>query len=234
MKSDEPKALALLKGKSFLQHILDTIKTLDLPIKPVIVIGHKKERILKVIGKDYNYAHQEKQLGTGHAVASAKNSTHPKHNLVLVLSADQPLVSKETIMHIIEKHLEKKPAITMATALLPDFKEWREGLMQFGRIIRDENNQELKNIVEFKDANKKEKEITEVNPAIYAFDSEWLWKNIDKLKPENAQKEYYLTDLIKIACKQGEKIETMPLENILEALQPNSKEELEILEGLTI
>jgi bifunctional UDP-N-acetylglucosamine pyrophosphorylase/glucosamine-1-phosphate N-acetyltransferase len=231
MKSEDPKALSVLKGKPFLKHILDTIQTLNLPIKPVIVIGHKKERILEVIGKEHNYAHQEEQLGTGHAVLSAKNKIDTGSKITLVMSTDQPLVSKKTILEIIERQLQKKPAITLATALLSDFKDWRKGAMQFGRIIRDQN-QELKDVVEFKDANDKQKEITEVNPAIYAFDSEWLWSNIDKLKKENSQKEYYLTELVKLACEQGEKIETVPLENVLEVLQPNSKEELDTLEKL--
>jgi len=114
---------------------------------------------------------------------------------------------------------------------LPDFDDWRSTLYSFGRIIRNENGEILKNI-EYKDSTEEEKNITEVNPAIYAFDQEWLWQNIHKLKNENSQKEYYLTDLIKLAQEQKEKIIGIPLENIIEAFQPNSKAELEILENL--
>ncbi len=233
MKSDEPKALAPLRGKPFLGHILETIQTLELPIKPVIVVGYQKEKIFEVFGNSYNYAVQEQQLGTGHAVLSAKNASHREHEIIFVISSDQPLISRETILNIIHKHNTEGATITLATAKLPDFQDWRMGLMNFGRIVRDENNK-LKNIVEFKDATDGEKKITEVNPAIYAFDSAWLWENIDKLKNQNSQQEYYLTDLIKIACEQGEKIETAPLASVLEVMQPNSKEELEILEGLIV
>lgn len=233
MESEEPKALAKLKGKAFLAHILDTVNSLAFPISPVVVVGHKKERIREVFGPDINYAHQEDQLGTGHALMSAKNNAHKDHKTILVISTDQPLVSAQTILNIIKKHRESGAVLSMGTIVLPDFSEWREGLKHFGRIVRDENGQVLKN-VEWKDASDEEKEILEVNPAIYAFDADWLWANIDKLKNENAQSEYYLTDLIRIAVEAKKKVETVEIENILEGIQPNTKAELEILEALSV
>lgn len=155
------------------------------------------------------------------------------HDTVLVISADQPLVSKETLENILAVQKEKKPAITIAAVSVPDFLDWRTGLNNFGRIIR-ENNRRVKKIVEYKDASAEEKVVKELNLALYAFDAKWLWENIDKLQNENVQGEYYLTDLVKLACDQDEKIETVPVYNILEALQPNSREELEILEKLVV
>ncbi len=233
MKSEIPKALSTLKGKPFLQHILDTLKKIDPKIKPIIVVGHKKELIKEALGDGHIYAEQHEQLGTGHAVWSAKNAIKSPHKIVLVLATDQPLVSKETLERIIEKHTEKNPTITLATVTIPDFENWRIGLKHFGRIIRGVDGL-VKKIVEFKDANNEEKENKELNPALYAFDAKWLWENIDKIKNENVQAEYYLTDLIKMACDQNKKIEMVPVFNIVEALQPNSKEELEILEKLVL
>ncbi|MFA5095259.1 MAG: NTP transferase domain-containing protein [Candidatus Paceibacterota bacterium] len=231
MKSDEPKALVMLKNKPLIKHILDTISSLHLSIRPIIVIGHMKERMREVLGNDHLYAVQDKPLGTGHAVASAKDSVHPNHKTVLVLSSDQPLISKETIERLLKKHNEKKPTITIATVLVPDFEEWRSALRHFGRIIRG-NDGSVEGIIEFKDATEKEKLIKELNPAVYAFDSDWLWKNINLIKNENMQGEYYLTDLIKMARNQNKKIEAVPVANLIEGLQPNTREELEILEKL--
>lgn len=234
MRTDAPKALAMLQGRPFIKHILDMIKKLDLDILPIVVIGHKKEDIKKALaGENLLYAEQYEQLGTGHAVRSAKNIIDRDQEIVLVLSTDQPLVSAQTLEHIIDKHLQEKPILTMGTVLMPDFKEWRAGVSHFGRIVRGADDL-VKKIVEFKDATDEEKKIRELNPALYAFDAEWLWNNIDKLKNENVQAEYYLTDLVKMACDQNKKIETVPVANIIEVLQPNSKEELKILEKLVL
>jgi len=231
MESDEPKALAMLSGKPFLKHILDTLDTIKLSLKPVIVIGHKKERVKEIIGDNHKYAIQHEQLGTGHAVASSREMLHPDYKTLLVLSTDQPLVSKETIENILTTHEKEKSIITLGTIILPDFLEWRKGLINFGRIVRNNKNQ-VEKIVEYKDATEDEKKIKEVNPALYVFDTKWLWNNIENLKNENAQGEYYLTDLIHLAFEQNQKVIGVPIQNILEGMQPNTKEELETLEKL--
>ena len=233
MKSEEPKALTMLKGKPFLKHILDTIKKIAPDIKPIIVVGYQKEKVIATLGKENVYAEQTEQLGTGHAVLSAKKAIQTPHETVLVISADQPRLSKETIERIIEKHFEKKPTITLATVTVPDFEDWRAGLYYFGRIIRG-NNGQIEEMVELRNASEAEKKITELNAAIYAFDADWLWNNIEKLNTRNSIGEYLLTDLIHVAFSQNKKIEAVPVANILEAIQPNSKDELEILEKLVV
>jgi UDP-N-acetylglucosamine pyrophosphorylase len=232
MRSDEPKALAMLQGKQFLAHILDTLKKLDLKLKPIIVVGYKKERIKEVLGNELIYAEQHEQLGTGHATRSAKDAIKDPHEIVLVISADQPLVSKETLENIVSTHTQKNPCITIGTVIVPDFEDWRVGMYtSFGRIIRGASGT-VKAIVEFKDTTDNEKKVKELNPALYVFDAKWLWENIDKLNNKNAQGEYYLTDLVKMAFDQKKGVEAVPIANMIEAMQPNSKEELEILEKI--
>ena len=231
MGGEEPKALVKLQGKPFLRHILDTLGTLPLPLSPTIVVGHKRHEVMDVIGPDFAYAIQEEQLGTGHAVASALPHLQEGHGMVLVLSTDQPLISAETIRNIINTHKETKATMTLGTVTVPDFTGWHKALEHFGRIIRTETG-EIQKIVEFKDATLEEKSITEVNPALYAFDTAWLSEYIRTLKNENAQQEYYLTDLVHIACQTGKKVSTVPLANTLEAMQPNTREELATLEDL--
>ncbi len=231
MESDEPKALTPLRGMPFMEYILNTLSSLELPIEPVIVVGHKKESIFKVFGEDRNYAIQTEQLGTGHAVLSAFDKVDENHKMVFVVSCDQPLLSKETINDIIDAYEDKNAVITMGTVVLPDFLDWRGGAYHLGRIIRDLKGDVIK-ITEYKDATEEERQIKEINPAIYAFDAKWLWANIHQLKNFNSQGEYYLTDLIKMAQEQGHKINAIPVSNIMEIFQPNSKAELTLLEDI--
>lgn len=230
MESDGPKALVKLKGKPFLRHVTDTLKKLDLPRNPIIVIGYMAEDVATEMGDHFRYAKQHEQLGSGHAVLSAKSVTHPEHTTVFVSYTDHPLLKAETIRKIIDRQQETGSVIVMGTAVVPDFLEWRANFEKFARIKRDSQGN-LIGLVEYKDASEEERALTEVNPAYFAFDADWMWANLEHIGNNNAQKEYYLTELVNIALSQGKRIETVQIDP-KEALGANSKAELEVLESL--
>src|SRR3989338_5922055 len=232
MGGDFPKVLAEVKGKSMIKYLLEAVNGSGIDEKPVVIVGYKKELVMEELGDKYHYINQEPQLGTGHAVSLAKDYLKGNGKHIMVLYGDHPFVSAKTIKNINDKHLKSGKKITMATVKLPNFKDWRINFVNFSRIIRDENGKIIKDI-QFQDASDQEIKITEVNPCYFCFESKWLWENLDKLKPENNQKEYYLTDLIKIATKEGEEIESIEIEPY-EALGANTKAELEILERFAL
>jgi len=230
MKSELPKALAPLFGKPLLSHLLESVDQAAIDPKPVVVVGYGRDVVMKELGAKYEYAAQEEQLGTGHAVLAAKDACGDAEN-VMVLYVDHPLITPGTIKKLAEKHFQTGPKITMATATVPDFSGWRAFLYtNFSRIVRDDKGEILKD-VQFRDATEAEKELREINPCYFCFDAPWLWDKLKNLKTDNDQKQYYLTDLIKLAIKEGEKIETLDIDP-REALGANSKEELEILEKM--
>ena len=142
MKSDLPKVLVKLNGKPMIKYVLETVAKSGIEGHPVIVVGHKKEEVMKEFGDTYIYAIQEEQLGTGHAIMSVENLLKGKADNVIVLPSDHPFISVETIKKLAEKNIQSGAKITIATAKLPDFKDWRSVFYNsFSRIIRNENNE---------------------------------------------------------------------------------------------
>jgi len=229
MESNVPKVLVPLAGKSMIKWLLESINRSGVDARPCIVVGYKKELVMQELGDAYEYAAQKSLRGTAHAVLSAEAILQYKSEHILILAGDSPFTSAENIKRIAETHLESGLKVTMATATVPDYNEWHSAFMQFGRILR--KNGKIIGIKEYKDATVGEQKIKEVNTSCYVFESEWLWKNLKKIKNINAQGEYYLTDLIKIAVEEDIEIESI---DILpkDAMGANSKEELKILEKL--
>ncbi len=229
MQNENPKVLLKVKEKRMIEHLRDSIIEAQ-NTKPIAVIGHQAERVKAELGDSFSYVVQEQQLGTAHAVMMAQAECKDIEN-VMVLYGDQPFIKSSTIKNIIKKHLDNDATITFATTSVPDFKGFHKVFMTFARILRD--GEKIKSIREFKDATEKEKEIREVNAGCYVFKASWLWKNLKNIDKKNAQGEYYLTDLVPIALGDGEKIETVNIEP-REAMGANSKEDLEILEGIEV
>lgn len=228
MKSELPKVLVPIKGKPMIEYLVRSIIKSGVDQKPIVVVSKDNNLLIKRALKKYNcrYAIQTKQLGTGHALSAVKKLVYKKDGFLISFYGDHPFVSDKTIRQLSEAH---NGPITMMTLKLKDFKSWRLGFYNWGRVVRNKTG--IKAIVEFKDADENTKKITEVNPGFYCFDNKWLWQNINKLKNINAQKEYYITDLIKIAFAQGLQINSVQIEP-KEAIGVNTKEELERAEKL--
>jgi bifunctional UDP-N-acetylglucosamine pyrophosphorylase/glucosamine-1-phosphate N-acetyltransferase len=233
MKSDLPKVLMEVRGKAMIEHLLSAIHESGVDEKPIIVVGYKKEDVIKKLGDKYEYVVQEERLGTGHAVITTEKILKNNADHILVLYGDSPFLRAETIKHLVDKHLESRVKLTMATVTLPDFEDWRNFFYKsFSRIVRNGKGEIVKD-VQFRDANEEEKKIKEVNPCYFVFETKWLWEKLKTLNRDNDQKQYYLTDLVKRAIDEGIRIESIKIDP-REALAANSKEELEILEQVII
>jgi UDP-N-acetylglucosamine diphosphorylase/glucosamine-1-phosphate N-acetyltransferase len=222
MKSDAPKALAPLLGKPLVGHVIDVAKQLD-PSQIVVVVGHKREMVEKVLATEpVLFAMQEPQLGTGHAVQCAMGAIPDFVGDVMVLSGDVPLIAVKTVAEMQRRHREKNAAVTILSCILDN------GGM-YGRIKRDQTGDVIGN-VEAKDATPAERALTEINSGVYIFDSLFLHGNVSKLSSKNAQGEYYLTDLIRLAYDAGFPIADLVLTDPTEITGINTKEELAALE----
>ena len=222
MKQDFAKVLALVAGKSMIERVLDVVN--NFVDKPVVVVGFDREKVMAEVGDRAIFAIQEAQKGTGHAVLCAKEKFNGFSGSIIVLYGDHPLVSGETIKKLFELREKNSSEVAMLTTKVSDFEDWRARFFSFGRIIRG-NSGKIEGIVELKNATEEQKQILEVNPGYYCFDSVWLWDNIEKLSDQNNQKEFLLTDLIAICVAEGKEIATETVEPI-ECIGINTPEEL--------
>lgn len=229
MQSDIPKALTPVGEKPILQYLYESVVASGLDGDPIVVIGRERNKLCEAFGGSCAYVVQEEQLGTGHAVMVTKEAVGDA-DAIIVLYGDHPFISTSAIQSLARKHEERGNIITMMTTRLSDFEDWRRAFLHWSRIVRGENGHIVRD-VQFKDATEEEKKITEVNPCLYCFDTKWLWENIDSLKKENAQQEYYLTDLIGMAVSQGQKLSSIDV-SPEEVIGINTQEECEIAESL--
>lgn len=229
MNSDLPKALVPLKDKPMIKYLLDSVVKSKIDPLPTIIVSPDNKEIISKELKDYNvqYALQDKQLGTGHAVSCVKDLINPETENIIVLYCDHPFLKTESLQKCAASKIE---TVTVMTTKLVDFEDWRHNFYHWGRFVRNDKN-EIERIVEFKDATIQEQLITEVNPGFMAFSSSWLWHNIALLSNNNSQNEYYLTSLPGIAFSEGHKIPSISIEPH-EAMGINSQEELKIAESL--
>lgn len=225
LASPIPKVMFELNGKPIIDWSVNLIKKSGVE-KIVLVVGYKQELIKEYCGSSVEYALQEEQLGTGHAVMMAEDILKDQAESVIVFYGDNPLYKPETVQKIIELYEQEKPTVAMLSVVFDDPNFWA-----FGRILRDANS-EVIGIKEHKDCSDKEREIQESNPGFYIFNAAWLWENLNKIGNENAQKEYYLTDIIELAKAQNKRIVAMPVSEESEALGINNPQQLKEAEAV--
>ena len=217
-----PKVMREANGKPLIRHVLGNIDFIDKK-DTVVVVGYMKEKVIENLGSDYLYSVQDEQKGTGHAVMCAAEHFENYDGDVLVLYGDMPLFKKETYKAVIEKHEKSGADCTLLTAII-------DNPPAYGRIVRDEKTGKLSDIVEEKDCTPEQKNIKELNVGIYVFKSKLLFEGLKKLKNNNAQGEYYLTDMPKIFILEGKKAETHAITNEVEIYGVNTVEDLKFCE----
>ncbi len=219
MYSSLPKVLHSLAGKPLVQHVIDSARKLD--AKDItLVYGHGAELVKNTItDPQLNWCEQSEQLGTGHAVQQAEQCIDDKAN-VLILYGDVPLLSVATLEKLIAA--KQNQALALLTAIL-------DNPMGYGRIVRDSNNS-IQRIVEEKDATDEIRTIREINSGVMVVDGNRLKSWLHKIDNNNAQGEYYLTDLIELAVQEGETVNSYIVEDSKQIEGINNKLQLAELE----
>lgn len=216
IKSKIPKVLHKVCGKEMVNHVIDIISRAG--VEDINLIVGKGADLVKEYTsmKKVSYTLQEEQLGTGHAVKCAKGFLKGKSGVVAVFCGDTPLIKQETVEKLFNFHIKNNNSVTIVTSVLDD-------ATGYGRIVRDGDN--VLKIVEHKDCNEEELKITEMNAGIYCFDIESLLESLDKLSNDNAQGEYYLTDVVEIQKCEDKKIGAMIID-FEETVGVNSRQQL--------
>ncbi|MGE0405030.1 MAG: bifunctional UDP-N-acetylglucosamine diphosphorylase/glucosamine-1-phosphate N-acetyltransferase GlmU [Candidatus Korobacteraceae bacterium] len=228
LKSRHPKVLHAIGGKPLLAHVIAAAAQL-VPASDIhVIIGHEAERVREAMASTgVNFVLQEKQLGTGHAMMSARQALAP-YDHVLVLSGDVPLLRSETITRVRDFHLAHRAAMTVVTAEPPD-------PTGYGRIVHKKKSgrvtDEIQAIVEQKALSPAQERIREMNAGIYAFAVQPLFARIDLLTTDNPAQEFYLTDMAALLGAAGAPVLAVKVEDAHEVLGANNRAELAELDA---
>lgn len=206
-----------------LEHVFRSVNAID-PEKTVTVVGHKAELVEQVLAGQTDFVRQTEQLGTGHAVMMAEPVLENLTGQTLVIAGDTPLITGESLKNLIDFHINHKNVATILTAEA-------DNPFGYGRIVRNQHDEVLK-IVEQKDASDFEQQIKEINTGTYVFDNARLFEALKNINTNNAQGEYYITDVIGIFRENGEKVGAYTLKDFDESLGVNDRVALATAEGI--
>ena len=218
MKSDLPKVLHKINDRPMVHYVIDLAKELNAE-KTILIIGHERELVKTACaGLSVEFAVQEPQLGTGHAVQMTEEMLSDFDGDILVLSGDVPLLTAQTMNALIQVHSQNDAAATLLTSDLDD-------PTGYGRVMRDADGSVYK-IVEHKDANERERAVREINAGIYIFKAADLFRALKMVKNDNAQGEYYLPDVISIFISENKKVFAVKTDSFDETRGINTIEQL--------
>ena len=199
MQSEKAKVLHTINGRSMISHVLDCAVSVS-DANVIVVVGHQSEQVQDEVARRFSvsFARQKELLGTGDAVRVALPYLRNGINHVVVLCGDVPLITAKTVKNLVDFHKNSQNSLTALAVKLDDPSG-------YGRMVLDSEKRFVA-IREEADASMAEKKITLVNSGIYCFERQFLASALSRLTRNNAQKEYYLTDLVKIAAADGEKM----------------------------
>lgn len=217
MKSDKPKVAHEILGVPMVTWVVDAAKAAGCE-RIIAITGHHAEQVEALL-PGVESVRQEQQLGTGHAVMSAREALRDAGGSLAVLSGDTPLLRAETVSGLVAMRESSGSVLTLLTTHLPD-------PTGYGRIVRDMRDGSVARIVEEKDCTPEERRITEVNTGTYCFDTDVLFAHLDRLTTANAQGEYYLTDMVAVFGAEGLTVSAMATDDPLETLGVNSRVQL--------
>jgi len=219
MSADLPKVLHRIDDRAMLSFVIDAVQ----PIADdgvYVVVGYKADEVIASCGRDgVHFVMQEEQLGTGHAVMQCEEALEGFSGTVVVLNGDVPCLKTETIRKFVKFHRERNAGATVLTAVLEDPKG-------YGRIVKDDDGT-LAGIVEEKDADDATRQIREISSGLFCFEAKKLFDALGSVDRNNAQKEYYLTDVIKSIKQGGDGVYSYLVEDAEEVAGVNTDEELE-------
>jgi UDP-N-acetylglucosamine diphosphorylase/glucosamine-1-phosphate N-acetyltransferase len=219
MQSDQAKVLHRLCGEPLLAYSLRLAETIRSD-KIVVIVGHQAERVREAFpAPEFIFVDQLPQLGTGHAVLQARDQFSDYTGVILILCGDVPCLKVATVQSLIDHHCREHASVTVMTTMLNDPGS-------YGRVITGKNGDVLR-IVEARDATDQEKKVREINTGIYCADSRFLFEAVAQIRKDNSQQEYYLTDIIEIACKRGCRVRSFVAADPIEVMGVNTPEDLE-------
>lgn len=223
MKSEKPKVAHEVMGRPLVRWVIDAAQGADVECI-VAVVGHKAEQVIPLVEADARIAVQAQQRGTADAVMAAQGALADFDGSLVVLSGDCPLITAQTIRSLVALREREEAAVVVLTMEL-------DNPFGYGRIIRDADGQ-VERIVEQKDANEEEAAVRECNSGFYCFDARALFEALQKVDSNNAQGEFYLTDVLAICREAGRKVLALVTPDPSECLGVNTPEQLAEAEAI--